>query len=130
MPSKSILVVDDDEKVGNTLTAILTQAGYQVVNVRQICEAIDCLTSNSFDLVLLDPRKPDLGGHVFLSQLHIVYPRLPVLVLTAYLSINFAEVTECAGTRRYFLKPIEPEVLLDCIEDMLSRNVISKSRTI
>jgi two-component system, response regulator FlrC len=121
MPCKSILVVDDDEKVGNTLAAILTQAGYRVVGVRHVCDAVEQLTTDCFDLVLLDPRKPDLGGHAFLSQLHVVYPRLPVMVLTAYLSIDFAEETECSGTRRYFLKPVEPEVLLECIDDMLSR---------
>ncbi len=121
MPCKSILVVDHDEKVGNTLAAILTGAGYRVVTVRLICDAIDRLTGECFDLVLLDPKKPDLGGHIFLSQLHLVYPKLPVLVLTAYLSIDFAEKGGSPGTRRYFLKPINPEVLLDSIEDILSR---------
>jgi two-component system, response regulator FlrC len=122
MPCMSILVVDEDEKVGNTLAAILTQAGYRVVQARYACEAIDRLTSECFDLVLLDPRKPDLGGHAFLSQLHRVYPKLPVLVLTAYLSIDFVENPDCSGAQRYFLKPVEPEVLLECIEDMLPRN--------
>ncbi len=123
MPRKSILLVDNDEKVGDTLAAILTQAGYRVVATRLVCDAIDRLTGECFDLVVLDPRKPDLGGHGFLRQLHMVYPRLPVLVLTAYLSLDFVETTEPSGERRYFLKPVEPEVLLDCIEDMLSRSV-------
>jgi two-component system, response regulator FlrC len=121
MPCKSILVIDHDEKVGNTLAAILTGAGYRVVTVRLVCDAIDRLTSDCFDLVLLDPKKPDLGGHVFLSQLHLVYPKLPVMVLTAYLSIDFIDQGAHSGSRRYFLKPVEPEVLLNSIDDMLSR---------
>ncbi len=120
IPCKSILVVDDDEKVGNTLAAILRQAGYRVVNVRLICDAIDSLATDCFDLVLLDPKMPDLAGHAFLANLHVIYPKLPVLVLTAYLSMDTTGETERSGKQRVLLKPEDPGVLLDCIDEILS----------
>ena len=121
MPCKSILVIDEHDKVRDTLAAILTQAGYRVVTTRLFCDALDLLATDCFDLVLVDPKSPDMGGHVVLSNLHKIYPRLPVMVLTAHLTIEYAEETAPSGTRRYFLKPVNPEELLDCIHDILSR---------
>jgi len=127
MACKSILVVDDNENVRDTLGAILTQAGYRVVTTRLICDAIDLLAGECFDLVLLDPQKPDMGGHALLSNLHMVYPNLPVMVLSAYITMEFAEEKEASGTRRYFLKPVDPEALLASINEILSRPEFSQN---
>jgi YesN/AraC family two-component response regulator len=63
---------------------------------------------------------PDMNGLGLLANLHNVYPRLPVMVLTAYSAMDFAKDAERFGTRGYFLKPVDPVLLLDCIKEILS----------
>jgi DNA-binding NtrC family response regulator len=120
MRYRSILVVDDDENVRSTLAAILTQAGYHVITAGFVCDAIERLIANCIDLVLLDMKMPDMEGQALLAQLHLVYPKLPVMVLTGHPSMGFVDGAERFGTRGYFLKPVDPALLLDCVNEVLS----------
>jgi two-component system response regulator HydG len=120
MGCRSILVVDDDDNVRSTLAAILSQAGYRVITAGYICDAIESLVANRIDLVLLDMKMPDMEGQALLAQLHLVYPKLPVMVLTGYPSMGFVDGAQRFGTRGYFLKPVDPLLLLKCVNEILS----------
>jgi DNA-binding NtrC family response regulator len=120
MLCKSVLVIDDDDNVRNTLAAILSQSGYRVVTAGFVCDAIESLITNCIDLVVLDMKMPDMEGQALLSQLHLVYPKLPVMVLTGHPSMGFVDGAERFGTRGYFLKPVDPALLLDCVKEILS----------
>ena len=121
MPRKSILAIDDEDNVRSTLAAILLQTGYRVVAVKCISSAIESLVEDKFDLVLLDVKISDVEGLALLSNLHLVYPELPVLVMTAHPAMDIAELVQRFGASGYFLKPIDPVQLLDCIEKILSK---------
>ena len=120
MPRKAILVIDDDGNVRSTLVAILLQAGYRVVSTRFVCNAIESLIDNRFDLVLMDLKMQDKEGFALLSNLHIVYPELPVMVLTAHSAMDIAKEVEHLGARGYFIKPVDPTLLLGHIKEILS----------
>jgi DNA-binding NtrC family response regulator len=120
MGCRSILVVDDDDNVRSTLAAILSQAGYRVITAGYICDAIESLVANRIDLVLLDMKMPDMEGQALLTQMHLVYPKLPVMVLTGHPAMSFVDGAERFGTRGYFLKPVDPLLLLKCVNEILS----------
>jgi DNA-binding NtrC family response regulator len=120
MPGKSILVIDSDDNVRSTLAAILLQAGYRVVSARSVCGAIENLIDDCFDLVLLDLRISDMEGQAFLFNLHLIYPELPVMVMTAYSELDVEELEERFGTLKYFIKPIDPVLLLDSVKESFS----------
>ncbi len=122
MFGKSILVIDDDDNVRSTLAAILSQVGYRVVTAGFVCDAIESLVAERFDLIVLDMKMPDMEGQALLSQLHLVYPRLPVMVLTGHPSMGFVDGAERFGTRGYFLKPVDPVLLLNCVKEILSES--------
>jgi len=122
MPGKSILVVDDDNNVRVSLAAILSQAGYRVSTAGYICDAIDSLVSENFDLVLLDLKMPDMGGLALLSKMSSVYPRLPVMILTGYSAAEYIKEAERCGARGYFLKPIDPALLLESVRGVFSES--------
>ncbi len=122
MPCKSILVIDDDDNVRSTLAAILSNAGYRAVTAGFVCDAIEHLVTNCFDLVLLDLKMPDMEGLALLSNLHLVYPRLPVMILTGHPAMNYVDGAERFGARGYFLKPVDPVQLLDCVKEVLSES--------
>ena len=119
MPHKNILLIDDDENVRSTLVAILLQAGYRVVSTRFVCNAIEILIDQRFDLVLMDLKMRDKEGFALLSNLHIVYPDLPVMVLTAHSAMDIAKEAEHLGARGYFFKPVDPTLLLGQIKEIL-----------
>jgi DNA-binding NtrC family response regulator len=127
MPCKSILVIDDDDNVRATLGAILAQAGYRVVTAGFVCDAIESLVGNCIDLVLLDLKLPDMEGLALLSNLHIVYPRLPVLILTGHPAMGFIDGAERFGAQGYFLKPVDPAQLLVCVKEILSEPGASRN---
>jgi DNA-binding NtrC family response regulator len=102
------------------MAAILSQAGYRVITAGYICDAIESLVANCIDLVLLDMKMPDMEGQTLLAQLRLVYPRLPVMVLTGHPAMSFVDGAERFGTRGYFLKPVDPILLLDCVNEILS----------
>jgi DNA-binding NtrC family response regulator len=129
MPGKSILVIDDDDNLRNTLAAILSRAGYSVATAGYVCEAIEYLATNCFDLVLLDLKLPDIQGTDLLSNLRAVYPDLPVMILTGNPALSFADGAERFGTCGYFLKPVDPAVLLDCVKEVLSEKENLPSNT-
>ncbi len=120
MLCKSILVIDDDDNVRSTLAAILSQAGYRVVTAGYVCDAIESLVAERFDLILLDLKMPDMGGMGLLSQLHLVFPKLPVMVLTGHPAMSFVDGAQRFGTRGYFLKPVDPVLLMACVKEILS----------
>jgi len=120
IPCKSILVIDDDDNVRSTLAAILSNAGYRVVTAGYVCDAIEQLVANCIDLVLLDLKMPDMEGLALLSNLRIVYPKLPVLILTGHPEMGFIDGAERFGASGYFLKPVDPAQLLDCVREVLA----------
>jgi DNA-binding NtrC family response regulator len=120
MPCKAILVIEDDDHVRNTLTAILSRAGYRVVPAGLVCDAIESLVANCIDLVLLDLKLPDMEGLALLSNLRLVYPELPVLIITGHPAMGFNDGAERFGAQGYFLKPVDPAQLLTCVKEILS----------
>jgi DNA-binding NtrC family response regulator len=120
MHCKSILVIDDDDNVRASLAAILSQAGYRVVTAGLVCDAIESLVGNQIDLVLLDLKLPDMEGLALLANLRIVFPKLPVLILTGHPAMGFIDGAERFGAQGYFLKPVDPGQLLACVKEILS----------
>jgi DNA-binding NtrC family response regulator len=124
---KSILVIDDDDNVRRTLELILQRAGYHVVTTGAACEAVGHLRVENFDLVFLDIKMQDIDGLSLLPKIQLVFPQLPVLILTAsYLNSETATCVEKSQAHHKFLvKPVEPDRLLGCVREILS---MSKQR--
>jgi DNA-binding NtrC family response regulator len=115
MRSKSILVIDDDQNIRHTLAAILFQVGFRVITAATSCQAIEHLAKSHFDLVILDLNLPDIDGLTLLSNLHMRYPTLPIMILTGIPATNSAQMAERLGVVGYFMKPVDPDLLMKCI---------------
>jgi DNA-binding NtrC family response regulator len=77
---KSILVVDEDQNLGRSLTLVLKRAGYQVATVSQAFEALEALRTGNYDLIILDIAAAE-NWLTLLPEVLCQYPRLLVLVL-------------------------------------------------
>ena len=118
MLSKSIMVVDDDPNLRRSLALILQRAGYRVVTASRAYDALDHLRTNIFDLVILDIMMPD-NGLTLLPKIHSLYPRLPILILTAQPSAETTAELEYLGVHSHLVKPVTPERILEYVETML-----------
>jgi DNA-binding NtrC family response regulator len=119
MSNAAILIVDDDANLRSTMAAILRRAGYIVGTAPGAAEALECLEAQPYDLVFLDLRMPDVGGMDILPEIHTKWPELPILILTAIISLEKAACAIDLGARGYMLKPIEPAVILNRVADII-----------
>ena len=120
---KSILVVDCDQNQRRSLALILKRAGYLVFSVDQAREALDSLVNSSYDLVILDIVMVD-NQDTLLPSLLRLYPHLPILVFTSDWSPETANEIEQLGVRAHLVKPVTPDCLLDCVEEILRQNPV------
>lgn len=112
---KHILIVDDDEHIGNMLEEILTKEGYQVLRAYSGTEALLAVSVRRPDLVLLDLMLPGLAGEEVLPGLS----GIPVIVVSAKAGIDSKVDLLLGGAADYMTKPFDTRELLARIEVQL-----------
>ncbi len=111
MSPATILVVDDEQLIRWTLKQQLSSRGFDVVEAGSGAEALAAF-GDAVDLVLLDFRLPDTDGLAVLRQLKELQPTVPVILLTAFASIQSAVEAIKQGAYDYAKKPFEFDELL------------------
>lgn len=107
-----ILIVEDDPFSREAMELILAQAGHRLLLAKNGPAAMDVLSVESPDLVLLDIAMPRMSGLEVLSVLRRGrHARLPVLMTTASTSTDHVREATRLGANGYLLKPFLPEVL-------------------
>jgi DNA-binding NtrC family response regulator len=119
-PKGSILVIDDEADIRESLEFLLTGEGYRVDLATRAMEGLAKLAQQSYDLVLLDLMMPDLSGIETLGEIRKKDTTTPVFLLTAYGSIEVAVQALKAGANDYFSKPWDNDKLLIEIERMIA----------
>jgi CheY-like chemotaxis protein len=113
----SILVVDDDADVRESLTEILGEEGYRVAGARNGREALEYLRSETRpSLILLDMMMPEMDGWRFRLEMQKVpeLAAIPVVILSAHGSVRDAALA--LGVADYLRKPLRLESLLEIAE--------------
>jgi DNA-binding NtrC family response regulator len=105
-----ILVIDDDAVAGEFLQEALSLDGYEVKAYTSAKEALKQDLSR-YDLLMSDIRMPEMDGLQFLDQVHKKWPNLPVILMTAYGSLETTMEAISLGAWDYISKPFSPE---DC----------------
>ncbi len=117
----TILVIDDEESNLLAMKKILEQEAYQVVTARQAAMALTLFRRQAFDLVLTDLRMPGVSGLELLRTLHKENSSVPVVMLTAYGTVNDAVEAMKHGAVDFLSKPLRRETILKCVQDTLAR---------
>lgn len=103
-----VLVVDDEKNIRVTLAAYLEGMGCRVMAVATAGAALSALESQTFDLAFLDLRLKEMSGLELLPKFLSISPRLPVVMITAYATIETAVEAIKRGARDYLRKPFNP----------------------
>lgn len=117
----SILVVEDDTNIRETLSTILQQNGYNTDTAKNGREAIQKSQTKFFNLALLDIKLPDMEGTKLLTTMHENLPKMVKIMITGYPSLENAVESLNLGADAYAIKPVKPEKLLWLIEEKLEK---------
>ncbi|MBI3006890.1 MAG: sigma-54-dependent Fis family transcriptional regulator [candidate division NC10 bacterium] len=120
-PPFRILVVDDEAPQRELLAGFLAKQGYEVVPAVSGAEALERLQRETFDLILTDHRMPQMSGLDLLKAARETNPEVPVVVMTAYGSVEQAVAAMQAGAYDYLGKPIDLDDLLHRIGKVRER---------
>ena len=122
---RSILIVEDDITFSLMLTTWLGKKGFRVQSVSSVKEAKQRMEGSFYDLVLSDLRLPDGDGIALLHWMKSQCPTVPVILMTGYAEIQSAVLAMKSGAADYIAKPLNPEELLNKINESLVSNVES-----
>jgi len=103
----SILVVDDDKTHRIMLKTMLKQWGWQIEEADDGTSAIEAVHNTPFDAILMDVRMTKLDGIEALRQIHAYNPAIPVVIMTAYSSVDAAVEAIKIGAHDYLTKPLD-----------------------
>ena len=109
--SSHILIVDDDANHLKTLQTIVRSWGYQVTTADDGVKAVESVKAMPFALILMDVRMAQMSGIEALKQIKQYNPAIPILIMTAYSSVDSAVEALKAGAYDYLTKPLDFEVL-------------------
>lgn len=117
---KKILIIDDSNTALVLMEYALKEAGYISLVASSVKEAIKLIETHSPDLILLDLSMPEISGYDFLkkkSELHIDH--IPIVIVSAYDSVESIELTRNLGALDFISKPIRLDVMMDKIKGYL-----------
>jgi len=123
--AKTILVVDDEERLRSLLRAYLTQEGFRVLAAANGREALRIADQEKPDLIILDLMMPEVDGYEFMRLYRERKHQVPVIMLTAKVEEADAVLGLEIGADDYVTKPFSPRVLVARVRAVLRRTGMS-----
>src|SRR6185295_7406246 len=116
-----ILVVDDEPAQREMIAGFLKKQSFEVSAAESGAKAIELFRQDSFDLILTDQKMPNLSGLDLLQAVRKINPETPVILMTAFGSIEAAVSAIKGGATDYLTKPLNLEELLYRIQQASDR---------
>jgi DNA-binding NtrC family response regulator len=124
--TQKILVVDDDSAMREMLASLFASNGYEVETADSAESALEKNREAEFDAILSDIRMPGKSGTELVGELRELRPRTPVVLMTAFGSIDSAVEAMRVGALDYITKPFEPAAVQLTLERALERRVLEE----
>src|SRR6202789_3995719 len=121
MAKATILLVDDDEVLRQTLAAVLQDHGYDVSTAGSVPEALKLITAGSYDVLLSDLHMPGRGdGLTVVSAMRHSNPKAITILLSAFPEMDAAAQAILLQTDQILVKPMNIPALIEAIEQRLA----------
>src|SRR6187397_1376504 len=129
--NNSILVIDDEEIMREILETLLTREGYQVRLAATAAEGLELARSMPFDAAIVDVMMPGMDGVTALDEIRKIDDDLPVLMITAYASVENAIAAMKRGAFDYISKPFKNDEVLAVLRNALAqRRLVVENRAL
>jgi CheY-like chemotaxis protein len=121
MASATILLVDDDEALRQTLAIVLQEHGYDVTTAASVTEALKLITAGSYDVLLSDLHMPGRGdGLTVVSAMRHANPNAVTMLFSAFPEMDAAAQAILLQTDQILVKPMNIPALIEAIEQRLA----------
>lgn len=114
-PTRTVLVVDDDERFAATLAQALTRRGWNARVAHDVATALGAARADEPDAAIVDLRLGNEDGLTLLEPLRSAHPQMRILVLTGYASIATAVKAIKLGADDYLAKPVTASAVIDAL---------------
>ena len=129
MTKPRVLLADDDESLLRVTEHNLSRAGFQVLTARDGQEALETFQRQGADIIVTDLQMPRLAGMDLITQILRDAPDVPIVVLTAFGTIDVAVEAMRRGARDFLAKPFERDVLVHRVKQALDyRALVAENR--
>ena len=125
----TILVIDDEEIMREILHELLVQEGYEVRLASSVSEGLDICQSVTFDAAIVDIMMPEMDGISVLDELKRLDEQLPVLMITAFASVENAIASMKCGAFDYITKPFKNDEVIVVIRNAVERRKLLLENT-
>ena len=125
MSIAKILVVEDDSELQEALVDTLSLNGFEIISVSSAEEALAAL-NDEIGMVFSDIRMDGMDGYTLMTKIRAVKPYLPIVLMTAYGTIEQAVDAMKAGAVDYIVKPFEADVLVEKAKVYFNRDASSE----
>jgi two-component system response regulator HydG len=129
-PTRDILVVDDDHGHRTMLKTLLAGWGYRIFEADDGSRAIEWVRERPFDLILMDIRMVKVSGLEALSVIKGINPSIPVIIITAYSSVESAIEAMKKGAYEYLMKPLDFEEMHMKMEQAMDHSRLKEENRI
>ena len=120
MKKKKLLIVDDDQAMRMALCESLESCGYEIDAVENGADALRQFSKRTFDLVLTDMKMPGMTGIEVLRGVKKMSPAVPVILITAYGTVNTAVEAMKEGAAEFIMKPFTLDEIESVVRTVLS----------
>src|SRR4030043_260324 len=124
MEKTKILIAEDEKTQRDLLEGFLKKEGFFVDAVTNGREALQKLEGSYYDIALLDYKMPEIDGLQTLRGIRKLYPELPVVMVTAYGTVETAVASMKEGALDYLTKPIDLDELLLMLQKVIERSYL------
>lgn len=125
-----ILLVDDDEAFRVSTSTLLREEGHRVVEASNGQEGVEALKGGGIDLILLDLRMPGVDGIQIVEILRRWGEGIPILMISGFGTVETAVKALHTGADDFLTKPVEPDVLIGKVADLLERRPSLRGETL
>jgi two-component system NtrC family response regulator len=113
---ETVLIVDDEKNYLMVLSAFLSGEGYETLTADSAQQALEIVETTDLDLVLTDMKMPTIDGIELLKRIKQNVPDLPVVMMTAYGTVEKAVEAIQLGAFNFILKPFQNETLKQIVD--------------
>jgi len=126
MDKHTILIVDDEKNILKVVSLTLRDSGYDVDTAQSAEEAIEKFNQRSYDLVITDLKLSGMTGLQLLEHIRYQDPDFPLIMITAFGSIENAVAAMKKGAFNYLTKPVNPDELLAVVKAAIEKSELKR----